>query len=392
MIETKKDKNNLFSPIPNPDGHFLKAPLEVSISVSDNKSQWIAVPPIPAVAVKENGGKWKAVGVFDSIEKMDFSEILFRISENGQIEMSTDGSVPQIRFFTSQTPLHAIKLYIDELEKRNLIPPEIKPISHLKRIFCGWGEQVKENPRNPSELSNQEFYDYLISKLKESKMWNTINAVVIDDKWQESYSHLIPDRTKWKNLRKWIDSIHEEGKRVVLWFKLWDSEGADDIEIDRESGRVNPVSEHYRNRLKREIEFALGKAGLNADGFKLDYLALTPRNPVNGIKGFHLIHEYLSFIYRTSAGIKSSVIIESHSPSPHFRDTLNIYRLNDITPQMKSKVKELMKWRMILGRIALGKEVPIDSDDWNYPSEKDKNEYRATRKKWGVVESFYYLE
>lgn len=109
--------------------------------------------------------------------------------------------------------------------------------------------------------------------------------MIIDDKWQKEYGTLEVDPNKWTDLRGFVDEQKAKGIHVLLWFKMWDSEGLPEdmcvkgvapVPVMANSANrpmTDPTNPKYREFLKKAIYHLLSsdEGCCNADGFKLDF-------------------------------------------------------------------------------------------------------------------------
>ena len=81
-------------------------------------------------------------------------------------------------------------------------------------------------------------------------------AMIIDDKWQGKYGELLPDPKKWPDMRAFVDSQHEKGRKVMLWVKVWNSEGLDADEcltLEQQPYAADPTNPKYQKRLRETV-------------------------------------------------------------------------------------------------------------------------------------------
>jgi hypothetical protein len=196
--------------------------------------------------------------------------------------------------------------------------------------------------------------------------------VVIDDGWQRQYGRSTPDPARWPDLRGWVAARHQEGKRVLLWWKAWDPTGVPaEWCITDPAGRpvaVDPGHPSAAALLAENIASVLGDDGLDADGLKVDFTARSPsgyslrcreggqvtvgRTALGhtapgrtapgrtapgrtgtgqaGAWGIALLHEHLRQIYTAAKAAKADALVITQTPHPGFVDVTDMVRLNDM--------------------------------------------------------------
>lgn len=284
-------------------------------------------------------------------------------------------------------------------------------------IFCGWGAQCARAAamsRKPAQddgmvggsavftaagLASQENYDSWLERLIAHDL--DPGTVVLDDKWQLEYGNNQPDPQKWPDLKGWIAHQHEQGRRVLLWFKAWDPQGLPAemciIDVHGTPIAVDPGNPAYREHLARSVARMLGPGGLDADGFKVDF---TQRMPVgsslrgHGPWGIAGLHQMMSDLYRAAKAAKPDALIINHTIHPAFADTMDMVRLNDVlrydAAGNEVSVAEQLVFRAKIASLTLP-DALIDTDQWPMPNKKEWLEYAETQWQLGVP-ALYYLE
>ncbi len=253
----------------------------------------------------------------------------------------------------------------------------------MKPIFCGWHEQVAIAKQNSvlSKMSQEELetsvesvdqctqknYEHFVNIIKEKNI--PIGTIIIDAKWQQKDACFVENNIKWPNMRRFIDSCHADGLKVVLWLQAWGLEGLSLDECILENGQpicMDPTSPKYQERLERGMQYTLSSDlnCLNADGFKIDYTNRIPIGPhiktYDDIYGFELQHYYLEFLYKNAKQIKSDAMVSLFIANPYFRDVCDIIRLGDYYSAYGRPVDTMLQ-RAQVARIAMC-DKPIDTD------------------------------
>ena len=197
------------------------------------------------------------------------------------------------------------------------------------------------------------------------------SMIIIDDKWQKEYATLEVDTKKWPDLRGYIDKWHQKGKKVTLWYNLWDCEGLDEDECILADGKpigLDPTSPKYIKRLEKAIYRLLSddEGCFNADGFKLDFANTLPmvkgmKTYKEGIFGIELLKANIENIYRIAKTIKPDALITHTDVHPYFGEITDMIRLHDYYAQ-SNKGKSNIENRCLIARSAFGEDLMIDTD------------------------------
>jgi hypothetical protein len=270
-------------------------------------------------------------------------------------------------------------------------------------IFCGWGAQchlARLTGRRGPELSTQENYDRFLADLGGHGVFP--GTIVIDDKWEERYATARPDRAKWPELERWIADLHERGQRVLLWWNAWGHEGLDPGDCITNADGVpvarDPTSPGARDSLVDAVTHALSPAGLDADGFKVDFTGNTPSGVAlrahGGAWGIALLHLLLETTYAAAKAAKPDALVITHTPHPAFSDVTDMIRLNDMLrlddpdPVSPAPVVAQMRYRAEVVRAACP-GLLIDTDDWCVPDLAGWREYAEAKPTLGVPSLYY---
>ncbi len=270
-------------------------------------------------------------------------------------------------------------------------------------LFCGWGDQwvsltKKQKSKNKElnwaeqvegkpveeiilsalDASNETEYRRMLKQCKEKDI--TISAFIIDDKWQKEYGTLEADKSKWPDMRKFIDECHQQGLKVMLWIKLWNCEGLSKEECvlkNDEAIYVDPTSPAYIKRLEKSLYRLLGSGEgcYNADGFKLDFANIMPLGEglkihEKGIYGIELLKRLLSLYYGISKKIKPDALISNSCAHPYFREVTDMFRLHDYYAASNNGYSNL-KTRTMLGKTMLGDDILVDTDGMSGSRRRD---------------------
>lgn len=435
---------------PEPNSHarqlgkpFEYAQISAHADLDHRGGNFVANPGMLAFAVaRELGGQWLALGLAVRPGQHHFSEFeylggdTFGLNLNGWGVPHVAGTFrpPAIALVPGSSAEDALRRYVGVLHDSRLVPrPERSDTAWWSRpIVCGWGHQcyqadlfrvrsaLERPPDNAAyTLCTQLNYRDIVETLDDHALpWGTL---VIDARWFQAGGLKNIDAGRWPDLRGFIDSVHQSGSRVLLWWSPWDHEGLPDADCVRylpgentrqnRPGRFSKFGTPYpgkkiavditlpqvRERIQRQVRQALsaGPAGWNADGLKIDHLAAAPGiygmafpEGSGRLFGIEAAHEAMALIYQTAKDVKPDALVIGQSPNPYFADVQDVLRLGDIYSHQAATVVREMRFRASMARIA-DSSCLVDTDGWPMPSLSAWREY--VRKQPGIgVPSLYY--
>ncbi len=242
-------------------------------------------------------------------------------------------------------------------------------------IFCGWMEQYWRSVRTGvgiKDLSTQAEYERMLARMEKAGLRPGI--IMIDDKWQSDYGPMTVDRSKWPDLRGFADECHRRGQKVLLWWRLWHSEGLCSDDCAKDYGisvSVDPCSESYRQKMKDAIRTLLSDADgcMDCDGFKLDYIYRFPDEKLcvhfrgGDPQGLELLREYYKFIYDAVKEVKPDALVNTSVAHPYFDDCFDQIRLHDYDSIQRETVTQMTRRANIVR--AVYPDCLIDTDGGN---------------------------
>ncbi|MEI8197009.1 MAG: hypothetical protein WCI73_14010, partial [Phycisphaerae bacterium] len=275
--------------------------------------------------------------------------------------------------------------YVNYLRSSGLAPaPASAPDWAYRPMFCGWGQQTVWNnqaqagavtdPGTPiipgtGSYGNQAAYERMLDLLTQFQI--PFGNLTIDMGWSPVTALPIPDSEGWTDLRGFIERLHKQGKKVLLWLGCWHTRGLDDkFKMVHDPGLADwcdPTNPEFMQRLGDHIQHAISPrgGGLNADGFKLDFTGDVPRGsgyrPCANLWGLDLVHHYVKFIHDAMKSAKADTVLETHCANPQFADLTEMLRLNDIFSN-RTDINTRMAFRSCMARIA-NPCCPIDTDN-----------------------------
>ena len=218
-------------------------------------------------------------------------------------------------------------------------------------------------------------------------------TLVIDATWQQNpgprreVSDPLPGRLfgGYAGMRQLIDSLHRSGFKVLLWWHSWyalPGSYADRMGVVHGGCRANPCPPGsnpygtidptsrgfpaYVQAVTRRL-LGSGRGDLNADGLKMDYTFLMPRDgpwsdPALGI-GLAASHRYFATFHHYAHLVKPSALLTASIAAPQFADAVDEIRLNDAATVGNDSSEA--KWQA-RARVAAAAHpgALIDSDGW----------------------------
>jgi hypothetical protein len=414
----------VFNPEPNGDDQqVVSAAQHAKISVNNDPAycgqNWFFTPGILCFAFgKTPNRRWIGAGLVVNRGSYNFSDFEYRGGKSfrlclryyGYTKVRRRFESPHLLFTFGRTGEEAVGRYVEWLAKNGYVELQSRrqPTWWRGPIVCGWGEQCyqsdffnlkgpKDRPEEKSGpmYANQANYEQFVRILQRQRL--PYRLLIIDDKWQSERGLPAPDRGKWPDLRGFIDRMHRNGKRVVLWWGLFTGEGVlPEMCIVREGKKLSedPTHPEFQRKLKRAIRFMLSssRGSLNADGFKIDFTANIPSGygcrMYGSIWGIELLKCYLDLIYSTAKRVKNDALIIAHAANPYFAPVIDMLRLNDICNARRTIVAKML-FRARMATLANPYWL-IDMDNWPCPSLKAWREYMRVQPRHGVP-SLYYI-
>lgn len=404
--------SRLFSPEPTALRKSYFGPGERAVAAigsdpSFHGGHWFFSPPPFCFVLQEEVGAL-VVGVAGRPEEMDLSAFEYEGAFSLNYDHAPIGPYVSPRLLllpTNADPYSAVGRYCEELHRAGLAPRgtgRSAPAWWSSPGFCGWGEQSYRGcrpgehvpgclPEGTAARCSQRLYQDSLARLEAEGL--EPGLVTIDDKWQRSYGLARPDVDRWPDMAGFIAAQHARGRRVLLWWKLWDGEGipAEELLSGGAQPVVDPTSTAYRARLAGEVRHALLEMG--ADGFKVDFLHRGPtasHGPSRGgIAGLRLMRAMLEALRGPALEAREDCLLVAQVANPYLADLVDAVRLNDVStpPGARSFVGE-MRHRARVARVACP-EALIDTDNWPCPDRAQWAEYVAAQPEMGVPVLYY---
>ena len=438
-------------PEPNSYANQLLAPHEfaqvsVNADVTYQGGNFVANPGLLAFAVAaEPDREWLAMGLAVRPGEHLFSSFDYLGGESFALALSSWGArrfdgllhPPGVVLVPGRTAQDALRGYTAVLRGAGLVPRRSggpRPGWWSRPILCGWGHQSYQgdlfrirNPHRPPDnavymLCTQANYRDIVERL-EDLPWGTL---VVDSSWFGTGGLMDVDEGRWPDLRGFVAGLHRQGRRVLLWWGPWATDGLPTEQCvlclpghaaaggPRTTGQNRPhrrakfvpasakvavdiTLPAARERLRAQVRRLLGPPpdGYDADGFKLDHLVGAPGqhgmvfpDGSGELFGIEAAHEYLALLYETAKEVKPDALIIGQSPNPYFADVQDMLRLGDTYCHDAESVLAEMRLRADLARIA-DPDCLVDTDGWPMPSLAALREYAAAQPSLGVPSLYY---
>lgn len=279
-------------------------------------------------------------------------------------------------------------------------------------IFCGWGSQAGLMEQSRQAHGRAEYTNYVTPGALERKEYATQANytlfseildredlhpafIIIDSRWQKKCGEAMPDENKWPDLRGFVDNEHRKGRRVLLWFKMWNNEGLDESECVMDLCRpvaADPTSPRYRDRVKKMMYRLLSDDAdcYNCDGFKIDFANCMPLGETvessGGKYGVELLKQLMLLIYENAKNVKADALINCSACHPYFAEVCDEARLHDYQDQTRL-VCSTMRFRKQLFQAAMP-NVLIDTDEGGMESHRDFIKYMSIQKELGIPDLY----
>jgi len=380
-------------------------------------------------------GEWLGASVVAPVEELGFTTFrydaldggfLLRLAYEGHTVVGPGGwSSPEFVLRPAGSPRSAIIQYRDDVARHGWAgEPGSAADWWYEPIFCGWGAQsalavrlthegedlATDSPHGfvlpdsvafAADLARQELYDRWLLRLAEHGI--RPGTVVIDDRWQAAYGTNTVDEQKWPDLRAWINARHADGQHVLLWLKAWDPDGLPaELTVRDAHGQAvaaDPSNPAYLDALAEQVAWMLSPAGLDADGFKVDFTQRAPsgrtlRAHTDGVWGIAALHRLVRTIHDAAKAVKPDALVVTHTVHPSFGDVTDMIRLNDVLVESVNgdpvPVVDQMRFRHDIAAAALPGH-PIDTDQWPMPNLQEWLAYASVQAELGVP-ALYYVE
>jgi len=408
-------------------GNFLFNPGILCFSISKKPLQeWLSL----GIAVKS--GEY----LFSDFEYIGGAGFGLNLNYCGLLEVKDHFRTPKVVMHPGKTEIETLEKYVTSLRNWRLVSqPRHRTFPNwwYGPIICPVGYQYYQTDlfrvRSPKErppdlagyfMCTQVNYEHFVNLIDRYNLdWKIL---IIDVKWFINAGLKIVDIGRWPNMRGFVQKLHDRGKKVLIWWGPWDTEGWNVSECITYS---EAACGNYRNRpgrfskfdkltsgtkmapditlpsvkekVKRQLERLLGSEndGIDLDGLKLDHTAATPSGyglqfPKGSkqLYGVEMLRYYHEFLFKTVKHIKSDALIIGQSSNPYFIDCIDMIRLGDTYCHTRNSVVGQMSFRHKMVKI-VNPYWLIDMDNWPMPSLTAFHEYAEFQVQHGVPSLYY---
>jgi hypothetical protein len=360
----------------------------------------------------------------------------FGLSLNYCNARSVDGTfrTPQVVMFVGGNEVATLGAYVQHLQKEQLTPAPASQKESWWRgpIICPVGHQYYQTDlfrvRSPKERSEDTAGYFACTQVNCEEFVRRIDEggldwriFVIDVKWFINAGQKAVDIGRWPDMRGFVDNIHKRGKRVIIWWSPWDTEGwcKEDcitfssgacgeqlnrpgklVKWDKVMDGVKLAPDitlpRVREMVTLQLKALLGSEGMDIDGLKIDHSAATPGvfglvfpTGSQQLYGIELMRYYQSYLYDTVKAIKSDALVIGQAANPYFADCIDMVRLGDTYSRLRDSIVDMMRFRAQMARLANPGWL-IDMDGWPMPSVAALREYASFQTDTGVP-TFCYV-
>ena len=301
----------------------------------------------------------------------------------GHVTVDGEWTAPYIIGFSADDDVDVMRRYsnyyyssgIAELPQR-----ASRPRFWYGPMVCGWIEQMilDRNGEYPDagDCANEKVYDSIAERIKKYSLKPT--CLIIDDKWADSYTLGEADKSKFPDMRAYVERRRKEGIRTLLWFKLWDAETWDEDKCltDKNGSKyLDPSHPDFKALLKERMHLYLSsdEGCYNCDGFKLDFAFWNPIGrgvkTYSGKYGVELMYEMMCDIYEAAKAEKPDCLINNSACHPYFAHICDQARLHDYDGKNRDNKTDLVLRAKMYEAAMPG--VLIDTDNAAFYSHRD---------------------
>ncbi len=380
-LATRIAADMVFDPTPASHGVF-RHPAHQALSMSE---KWFTPPPF-CYPFRLQEGAWMSVSLEPSEVQLKFCRFQtttpapeglgFQVSYDSLPEFHGELEIPALVFrFGARDEFDALKRYADGLVKAGKVEPPQRQSAPWWRgvMVCGWHEQMRQaalHGGRGGDYCTPAVYQSHIASLEQAGI--KFDILTIDDSWQKSHGVWEVDKTKWPDLRGFIDEQHAKGRRVVLWVCILpDGLPDDEVYWVGKWRLLDPLNPAYLRRLDDVFGrmFGAGPQDYHADGIKLDFTGILPppgeHRSVRTLHGMEYLHAQFKAIHDAAKRAKPDCLLDFQVANPHFAGLYDMTRLNDLFLPGDQAVRVMGTRARIASAVGMG--ALVDMDGPRYP-------------------------
>jgi hypothetical protein len=336
------------------------SPQQVALFTSTKSCNWIYSPLSPRIFLKKQDkiiglGGTRVANDYGIELNTDFSKIKFFRFNYGGEENPFPGKNQQTIFsprlqitFGRYNSWHeANAAFTSAMEKDGLISPKsYRPEEKIwfRPWYCTWGDQMLLAQASlQQDVSQQNLYQAIKRVLSQEWILKTarlirnerlnIGTIIIDDGWQDYRGDWNLDTSRFPDMKKMVNILHDLDFQVVLW---WAPFILEQNSLNWKKGNLISGTDPYGQKVmdyslpetqrwleeKLRLWFGSGTSGWNIDGLKLDFFVekVTPPNQ-KGLVSWrgeeNCYYQLIKKIYEVASNYHScpGIIAAPHCPS-----------------------------------------------------------------------------
>lgn len=319
--------------------------------------------------------------------------------QSGHVTVNGSWETPAVIGFSGEDPQDVMRQYADYYYARGIakLPsPEPKPRFWYGPMVCGWIQQCIlgiEQVVPASSLAREQIYEDMLRDVRACGLHPQV--LIIDDKWQKHYATAVADPDRFPDMRAFIDRRRAEGIHTLLWFKLWDREGLEELPGlvgSKGEVRYDPSCPAFADSLRETLHRLLSddEGCYGADGLKVDFAFWMPIGrqvkTSSGRYGVELLHDLMELIYTTAKAVKPYALINASPCHPYFAGTCDHARLHDYEQKNRNNLEDLTARGAMFSTALPG--VPLDTDNAGFASKRDSMRWLMAQPGIGVPDLY----
>lgn len=366
----------IFEPYPTRDGINHRRYGEAASAIVGLFS-----PPPFCLPIRLRSGTWLAVALEPHENQLGFSGFTAVPCGTDEIGFVVDypscptfeqeyQSPPLVLRFGANDEYEALRRHAEGVVAAGKVAPvQRESVAwHRGVMACSWRQQIwGEATLGGSRFAHctQEMCQRLIDRMEAAKV--DFDIFCIDDFWGPQRGIWEADPAKWPDLRGFINTQHEKGRRVLLWV-CTHTDGLPDEECYHVNGQrfLDPLNPAYLHRLRISFERMFGDSSgcYGADGIKFDFTDRIPGpGEAVGIRPLHGI-EYLKKLFQalhdTAKSVRPDCLLNFQYANPYLAHLQDMTRLNDYFNLPEDGLAVMRRRARIAQAVNFGADIDTD--------------------------------